>query len=97
MKGINHCSTGEITVRVQTIIGELVLPHQDGIYLSNLDDPCVFTRVTGDEAFTILLYVDDLMIISDSDAPENIHPIFVTLLTFHWSMSWLNRTPHDRH
>jgi hypothetical protein len=36
-------------------------------YLPNLYDPCVFTRVTGDEASTILLYVDDLMIICDSD------------------------------
>jgi hypothetical protein len=30
-------------------------------YLPNLYDPCVFTRVTGDEASTILLYVDDLI------------------------------------
>jgi hypothetical protein len=36
-------------------------------YLPNLYDPCAFTRVTGDEASTILLYVDDLMIICDSD------------------------------
>jgi hypothetical protein len=36
-------------------------------FLPNVYDPCVFHQAVSNESITILLYVDDLIIIADTD------------------------------